>query len=155
MWEARSGKLLTTLKGRKNPLYRAKFSPDGLRIVAEANDARVWDAQSGELLATLAGDEDWVWSAQYSPDNRRIVTASHDKLARVYTILPPGAGPPPKWFPDFLRYLVQMRLNSDGEIETLKPEAWLTLRERLREVQRASVGQDTTYLRVLRHWVTE
>jgi len=34
-----------------------------------------------------------------------------------------------KWLPDFLRYLAQMRLNPDGDLETLKPEDWLALRE--------------------------
>ena len=39
---------------------------------------------------------------------------------RVWHMLLKSAGPPPEWFPDFLRYLAQMRLNPDGELETLK-----------------------------------
>ena len=39
--------------------------------------------------------------------------------------------------------MAQMRLNSDGERETLKPADWLALRERLRAVRRAGAGQDT------------
>ena len=35
-----------------------------------------------------------------------------------------------------IRYLAQMRLNSDGELETLKPDDWLALRERMRAVRR-------------------
>ena len=57
----------------------------------------------------LAGHEDSVTSAQFSPDGARIVTASWDKSARIWTILPTSAGPPPAWFPEFLRYLAQMR----------------------------------------------
>ena len=78
-----------------------------------------------------------------------------DKIARIWTVLPPSAGPPPEWFPDFLRYLAQMRLNSDGELETLKAEDWLALRERLRAVRRASAGTDTPYLAILRKYVRE
>ena len=48
-----------------------------------------------------------------------------------------------------------MRLNSDGELETLKPADWLALQERLRGVLHASAGQDTPYLRLLRQWVRE
>ena len=73
----------------------------------------------------------------------------------MWSVLPPSAGPPPEWFPDFLRYMAQMRLNSDGELETLKPDDWLALRARMRAVRRASVGQDTPYLRILRAWVAE
>ena len=70
-------------------------------------------------------------------------------------ILPASAGPPPPWFADFLRYMAQMRLNYDGEPEPLKPADWLALREHLRAVVRASAGQDTPYLRILRRYVSE
>ena len=66
-----------------------------------------------------------------------------------------SAGAPPQWFADFLRYMAQMRLNSDGELETLKPDDWLALREWMRAVRRASAGQDTPYLRILRRFVPE
>ena len=51
--------------------------------------------------------------------------------------------------------MAQMRLNSVGELETLKPEDWLALRERMRGVRRESAGQDTPYLRLLRRFVPE
>ena len=51
--------------------------------------------------------------------------------------------------------MAQMRLNSDGELETLKPEDWLALRARMRAVRRAGAGQDTPYLRFLRRYVPE
>ncbi len=73
----------------------------------------------------------------------------------MWDVLPPGAGPPPEWFPDFLRYLAQMRLNPDGELETLRAADWLALREKLRAVLRASVNADTPYLRILRKYVRE
>ena len=88
-------------------------------------------------------------------DGTRIVTASFDKTARVWTVLSPSAGPPPEWFADFLRFVAQMRLNADGELEKLKPEDWLTLRERMRVVRRASAGHDTPYLHALRRFVTD
>ena len=51
--------------------------------------------------------------------------------------------------------MAQMRLNSDGELESLKTSDWLPLRERLRGVLRAAAGQDTPYLRALRTYVPE
>jgi hypothetical protein len=91
-----------------------------------------------------------------SPDGTRIVTASvGDKVARVGTVLPPSAGSPPEWFLDFLHYMAQMRLNSDGQLETLKAADWLALQERLRGVLRASASADTPYLRILRKYLRE
>ena len=43
----------------------------------------------------------------------------------------------------------------DGQPETLKTDDWLALRERMRAVRRASAGQDTPYLRILRRFVPE
>ena len=51
--------------------------------------------------------------------------------------------------------MARTRLNSDGELETLKAEDWLALRERLRAVLRASAGTDTPYLAILRKYVRE
>ena len=48
-----------------------------------------------------------------------------------------------------------MRLNPDGEFETLKTLECLALRERLRAVLRASASADTPYLRILRKYVRE
>jgi len=67
----------------------------------------------------------------------------------------PKSGPSPEWFPDFLRYMAQMRMNPDGELETLKPADWLALRERLRSVLHASASADTPYLRILRRYARE
>ena len=51
--------------------------------------------------------------------------------------------------------MAQMRLNPDGELETLKAADWLGLRDRLRGVLRASASADTPYLRILRKYVCE
>jgi hypothetical protein len=96
-----------------------------------------------------------VNSAQFSPDSQRIVTTSDDKTARVWTILPPEAGALSPWLADFLHYMAQQRLNSDGELEPIRPADWLALRDRLRQVVRETAAQDTPYLRILRHFVHE
>ena len=46
VWDARSGALALTLKGRPQSVVSAAFSPNGSRIVTAGGDsARVWDAQ--------------------------------------------------------------------------------------------------------------
>jgi hypothetical protein len=147
----------TILTGHEDAVLSAQFSPDGSRIVTASGDntARLWDAATWQCLATFAGHAIGVRSAQFSPDGSRILTASWDETVCLWTILPTTAGPPPAWFADFLRYLAQMRLNSDGEPEPIKTVDWLALRERLREVRRAGAGQDTPYLNILRRYVPE
>ena len=157
VWDAATGKSVATLEGHKDEVFSAQFSPDGTRIVTASRDktARLWDAATGKRLGTLAGNASGVLSAQFGPDGTRIVTASSDKTARIWTVLPPRAKAPPEWFPDFLRYMAQMRFNADGELETLTPDDWLALREQMHAVRRTSAGQDTPYLRILRRFVPE
>ncbi len=157
VWDAATGQSLATLAGHEGGAESAQFSLDGMRIVTASWDktARVWDAATGKSLATLVGHKNGLLSARFSPDGTRIVTVSSNETARVWNVLAPSAGVPPEWFPDFLRYMAQMRLNPDGELETLKPDDWLALRKRMREVRRAGAGQDTPYLRILRRFVPE
>jgi len=56
------------------------------------------------------------------------------------------------WFGDFLHYMARRRLDSDGELESIRPADWLVLRDRLREVVRDTTTEDTFYLRILRHF---
>jgi hypothetical protein len=115
----------------------------------------VWESSTGRLVAILPGHQGIVWNAQFGPDGARIVTASADKTARVWTVLPPSAEAPPVWFADFLCYIAQERLNSDGELMTIPPADWEALREKLRGVLRAEAGAKSPYLEILRHFVRE
>jgi len=63
----------------------AKFSPDGQRILAAAeNTAKVWSASDGLPILTLNGHNDSIERVSFSSDGRRIVTASSDNTANVW-----------------------------------------------------------------------
>ena len=70
-------------------------------------------------------------------------------------MLLPTAGPPPEWFPDFLRYVAQMRINGKGALEGFQPDDWLALRVLMRSKRKVTAGQDTPYVRLLRRLVPE
>ena len=151
IWETKTGKVLTTAEG----CCEAYSSPDEQRIVTlGSKTASICDAKSGKLVANLRHD-DFVRSLEFCRDGEHVLTTSDDKMARVWTILPPGADTQPPWFVDFLHYMAQHRLNSDGGLEPIRPADWLAIRERLREVVRETATQDTPYLRILRHFVHE
>jgi WD40 repeat protein len=50
IWDARTGRLLHTLEGHKNPVRSAAFSPDGGAIVSASDDntVKIW-AVAGEM----------------------------------------------------------------------------------------------------------
>lgn len=88
MWDLQ-GNLLNTLRGDKNAIDSATFSPDGQKILTTSglrirdNTARLWD-RSGNLLTVFRGHEDWVFSATFSPDGQQVLTSSADKTDRLW-----------------------------------------------------------------------
>jgi WD40 repeat protein len=104
VWDADSGRLLSTLHEAGGTVDNASFDADGGRVVTAGSDgaARVWDATSGKLLATLAARQTVVPGANpfesvstaaasvndasFSPDGKLVVTASSDGIARVWSV---------------------------------------------------------------------
>ena len=96
LWEADSGKLLTTFHGQIDAIWSAVFSPDGRRVLTTSTDpgsidasvtektARLWETDSGKLLTTFRGHAGEIWSAVFSPDGQRVLTASADTTARLW-----------------------------------------------------------------------
>jgi sugar lactone lactonase YvrE len=85
IWEARTGRELSALRGQGLFVHSAAFSRDGRYVLtAGSGGARVWEADTGtpvqELRSTLAQ------SAAFSPDERYIVTAGSDETARLWEV---------------------------------------------------------------------
>lgn len=155
LWDVSTGALMATLTGHQERVTSAQFSADGRRIVTSSFDgvARVWDTSTGKLIVCLSGHTKCVSSALHSPSGLQIATGSRDSTARIWTVLPPTAGPPPRWFPDFLRYVAQAQLNSDGELEHLTRYSWTQQEHALRDVLSGNQKEDSPYLRALRCFV--
>ena len=90
VWDAETGDVAARLRGHKDAVLSAKFSPDGRRLVSTSADktARLWDLESGAELAVLTGHVDKVMWAEFSNDGQMIVTASYDGTARLWQVLP-------------------------------------------------------------------
>jgi WD40 repeat protein len=67
---------LPSLSGLRNKVTKAKFSPDGARVIAfdEGRTGMVWDIASHKALFTLKDASDAVWS----PDGRRLLVYNVD-----------------------------------------------------------------------------
>jgi WD40 repeat protein len=90
---------------------RARFSPDGRRLVTTAwsttsqdspSEARVWDAATGQPVSLPFPHGAGVTDAAFSPDGRRLATACADGTARIWDLAPDD-----RPLPDLLR-LVQL-----------------------------------------------
>jgi WD40 repeat protein/serine/threonine protein kinase len=85
-WQREAHLALKTLRGHRQTVMSAAFSPDGQRIVTGSWDqtAMVWEAASGRELLTLKGHRAAIYSVAFSPDGQRIVTGSEDQTARLW-----------------------------------------------------------------------
>jgi hypothetical protein len=70
--------------GYQGYVFSVVFSPDGKRIAAADDPARIWDATTGKELKTLRGHGVRVISVAFSPNGKRLVTGSPDRTARVW-----------------------------------------------------------------------
>lgn len=93
VWEARTGRGVTEIKGVAQALITSSFSPDGRLVITVGNDrlARVWDAATGAPAVVLQGAQEYLATAAFAPDDRMVVTGGADGLARLYAC--PVCGP--------------------------------------------------------------
>ena len=86
LWDASSGRLITTLIGHEGGVYDLRFSPDGQTLATLSDDKkpRLWNVLAGRLQATLAGHKGKVYNLEFSPNGQRIVTGSDDGTARLW-----------------------------------------------------------------------
>lgn len=85
VWDTKSGKLLSTLRGHLDKVLCAGFSHDGSRLVTGGEDhtARIWALSSAKMMLTLdhAGV---VYSVTFSPDGSQVLTLSRDHEATLW-----------------------------------------------------------------------
>ncbi|MEH1902744.1 MAG: caspase family protein, partial [Nostoc sp.] len=86
LWNAATGKEITTLKGHSSAVYSVAFSPDGKTIASASydNTVKLWDAAIGKEIITLNGHSNEVNSVAFSPDGKTIASASSDKTVKLW-----------------------------------------------------------------------
>lgn len=86
VWDAATGRLLTSLTGHTGSIETLAISSDGARVATGSFDgtARIWDAATGAPLLVLRGHDSEIVAVAFSPADDRLVTSSIDATARIW-----------------------------------------------------------------------
>jgi WD40 repeat protein len=103
-----NGKEIATLKGHRERVNTASYSPDGRTIATGSDDRtlRLWDLK-GTLLQTIQAHEAAVTQVRFSPAGSQLLSASEDKTARIWQ---------PNPLPQLETGLSAMSVSPDGSI---------------------------------------
>jgi WD40 repeat protein len=88
LWELASGRVLRTMDGHTDVVYKGVLSPDEKLLASCSRDGKIkiWDASTGVELRTLTGHTRPVKAVAFSPDGNLIASASNDGTLRVWNV---------------------------------------------------------------------
>ena len=86
LFEVKTGRKISSVRGHASLVTSLAFSPDGKRIASASSDQKVkiWDSNNGQELLTLSGHTGYVGSVTFSPDGTTLLSTSFDKTIRLW-----------------------------------------------------------------------
>eukprot|EP01044_Picomonas_judraskeda_P000591 COSAG03_NODE_27_length_18901_cov_16.004680_6_plen_569_part_00 len=86
LWEAATGKFVTTLRGHVERVYQICWSADSRFLVSGSKDStlKVWAMRTYKPLEDLPGHADEVFSVDWSPDGNKVVSGGRDRALRIW-----------------------------------------------------------------------
>ena len=129
-----TGEALTPPLEHDEAVLRARFSPDGRRVLTASMDrsARIWEANTGLPLSDPLRHKGPVRMAQFSSDGERVVTAAQapDNAARIWQV-PVAPAQVPAWLPDFAEAVAGLAVGTKGTTRLVSENDFGQLRNHL------------------------
>ena len=88
VFNSKTGKRISRLKGHEGVVTSIEFTMDGKRIITSSNDCsvRFWDVTTGKMLLKLSGHPGAVMIARLTPNERYLITAGWGNTTLVWDV---------------------------------------------------------------------
>ncbi|EGF76854.1 hypothetical protein BATDEDRAFT_30824 [Batrachochytrium dendrobatidis JAM81] len=85
LWDAATGKFITSLRGHVSPVYQVCWSSDSRQVLSGSRDTtlKVWDIKTKKMKAELPGHADEVFSVDWSPSGDRVASGGRDRILKM------------------------------------------------------------------------
>jgi eukaryotic-like serine/threonine-protein kinase len=132
VWDAASGRAVTTPLRHGGLVRAVQFSADGGKLLSASEDgtARLWDPETGHPVSEPMRHGARVTSAEFSPDGSQLVTFSSDKAVRIWEVTQAPL-PVPDWLPALAEAVAGQHINEKEVAEVLSVEDLYRLRQTL------------------------
>jgi WD40 repeat protein len=86
--KASDGTIVKQLKGHRDAVYDARFSPNGKLLATCSYDRQIllWQIASGMQIRALSGHNGAVFELAFSPDGSILASASADATAKIWSV---------------------------------------------------------------------
>lgn len=86
LFDLPSGRMAVELRGHRDGVTQAAFSPDGMHVAtgSEDNSVRIWDSRTGLPVGAEMRHEGKILRLAFSPDGSMVATASQANTTRVW-----------------------------------------------------------------------
>jgi WD40 repeat protein len=88
LWDAATGRLLSTLEGHTQSVESITFSSDGHLLASGSYDktVKLWDVATGSPIKTFNRQTGAILSVAFSPDGRYLASGSEDHTAVLFEV---------------------------------------------------------------------
>ncbi|KAG2750529.1 WD40 repeat-like protein [Suillus brevipes Sb2] len=88
IWDAKTGKLVATLKGHTDQVWCLAWTKDGKTLISGSSDCsiRTWNTTKWKQTAVLDEHTSPVYAIAISPNDRILASVSDDKTARLWNL---------------------------------------------------------------------
>jgi WD40 repeat protein/tRNA A-37 threonylcarbamoyl transferase component Bud32 len=114
LWELRTGKLKSTLKGHSSTVDNIAISPNGKILASSSNEAiAIWHLGTGKQPRTLSGrSKGGISAIAISPDSQTLVSGDREGTMEIWNL---GTGEQVNFFEGHAILVTSLAISPDGQ----------------------------------------